>query len=106
MIKRDVRQRLDAQMALGVAESQNLYAAGPPAAADDLTAQRDAYNRERAFWNAIKPPLAAVEALTIPGPGGAIALRLFRPREARPLPALLSFHRGGSGPRNPPTLYP
>jgi hypothetical protein len=67
MIKLDVRRRFDPQMALAVAESQKLYAAGPPAAADDLTAQRDAYNRERAFWNAVKPPLPAVEALTIPG---------------------------------------
>jgi acetyl esterase len=95
MIKLDVRRRFDPQMALAVAESQKLYAAGPPAAADDLTAQRDAYNRERAFWNAIKPPLAAVEALTIPGPGGAIACRLYRPSEARLLPALLYFHGGG-----------
>ncbi len=95
MIKLDVRRRLDPQMALAVAESQKLYGTAPPAAADDVAAQRDAYNRERAFWNAIKPPLAAVEALTIPGPGGAIACRLYRPSEARLLPTLVYFHGGG-----------
>jgi acetyl esterase len=95
MIKLEVRRRFDPQMALAVAESQKIYAALPVAAADDVAAQRNAYDRERAFWNAIKPPLAAVEALTIPGPGGAIACRLYRPSEARLLPALVYFHGGG-----------
>ena len=95
MIKLDVRRRFDPQMAIALAESQKLYAAGPPAAPDDVAAQRAAYSRERAFWNAIKPPLAAIEPLSVPGPGGAIACRLYRPSQARLLPALVYFHGGG-----------
>ena len=66
-----------------------------PVAPDDLDGQRASYNHERAFWNAIKPALAAVEPLEIPGPGGAIPCRLYRPSNARPLPALVYFHGGG-----------
>jgi acetyl esterase len=95
----DVRRRLDPEMAAAVAESQRLYAEiaaeRGPIAADDLAAQRAAYNHERAFWNAVKPELAAVEAVSLAGPGGAIAGRLYRPSRARPLPALLFLHGGG-----------
>ncbi len=94
-MKLDVRRRFDPQMAAALAESQRLYAIGAPAAPDDVAAQRATYNRERAFWNAIKPPLAAIEALTISGPGGAIPCRLYRPSAARLLPALIYFHGGG-----------
>jgi len=43
------------------------------------------------------PPVAEISDLTIPGPGGDIALRIYRPREAAPghLGALLYFHGGG-----------
>jgi acetyl esterase len=99
VIKLDVRRRLDPEMAAAIAESQRLYAeiatARGPIAADDLAAQRAAYDHERAFWNALKPELAAVEALRIPGPGGAIGGRLYRPSLGRPLPALIYFHGGG-----------
>lgn len=99
MIKVDVRRRLDPEMAAAIAESQRLYAEitakRGPIAADDLAAQREAYNHERAFWNAIKPELADVEELTLPGPGGAIPCRLYRPSRTKWLPALLFFHGGG-----------
>jgi acetyl esterase len=95
MTRLDARRRFDPQMATALAESQNLYAGLPPAAPDDVTAQRAAYDHERAFWNAIKPPLAAVETLSIPGPGGAISCRLYRPSKAALLPALVYFHGGG-----------
>ena len=95
----DVRRRLAPEMAAAITESQRLYAeiaaARGPIAADDLAAQRAAYDHERAFWNALKPDLAAVEAVSLPGPAGAIAGRLYRPSTARPLPALLFFHGGG-----------
>jgi len=95
----DLGRRLDPEMAAALAESQRLYAEiaaeRGPIAADDLAAQRAAYDHERAFWNALKPDLAAVEALELPAPGGAIAGRLYRPGAARPLPALLYFHGGG-----------
>ena len=95
MSKADVRAQWDPQMALAVAESRKLYAAGPPADPDDVASLRAAYDRERAYWNAIKPPLAAIETLSIPGPGGAIACRLYRPTQARLLPALVYLHGGG-----------
>lgn len=88
-------RRLDPQMLQVMAQSQRLYAALPPAAADDVAAQRAAYAHERAFWNAIKPPLPAIEELSLPGPGGAIAGRLYRPSGAPALPLLLYFHGGG-----------
>lgn len=37
----------------------------------------------------------SVRDLTMPGPGGAIALRLYRPTDAAVLPALIYFHGGG-----------
>jgi acetyl esterase len=99
LIKLDVRRRLDPQMAAAIAESQRLYAEiaakRGPIAADDLAGQRAAFTHERAVWNALKPDLAAVEAVSLAGPGGAIAGRLYRPSMARPLPALLYFHGGG-----------
>jgi acetyl esterase len=95
MIKLDVRRRFDPQMALAVAESQRLYADLPAAASEDVAAQRALYAHERAYWNAVKPALAKVEALSIPGPGGAIACRLYRPSEGGLLPAVVYFHGGG-----------
>jgi acetyl esterase len=40
-------------------------------------------------------PVYEVTNLTIPGPGGELALRLYRPASARPLAALLYFFGGG-----------
>ncbi len=40
-------------------------------------------------------PLASVEDRTIPGPAGAIPVRLYRPQTDAPLPVLLYFHGGG-----------
>ena len=99
MIKVDVRRRLDPEMAAAVEESRRLYAelaaVRGPVAADDLPGQRAAYNHERAFWNAIKPELASVEALEVRGRGGPVPCRLYRPSAQRPLPATLYFHGGG-----------
>jgi len=99
MIKVDVTRHLDPEMAAAIAESNRLYgeivARQGPVAPDDLAGQRALYNHERAFWNAIKPALTAVESWEIPGPGGVIPCRLYRPSKARPLPALVYFHGGG-----------
>jgi len=40
-------------------------------------------------------PVHEVASLTIPGPGGDLPLRLYRPTGGRPLPALLYFFGGG-----------
>jgi acetyl esterase len=98
MIKIDVARHLDPEMAAAVAENRRLYgelAAQRGPATPDLAGQRAFFNHGRAFWNAVKPPLAAVEPLDIPGPGGIIPCRLYRPSKTRPLPALIYFHGGG-----------
>jgi acetyl esterase len=91
----DPRRRFDPQMIQVQAQSQRLNAGRAIPAADDVAGLRAAYAHERAFWNAIKPPLAAVEPLSLPGPGGSIACRLYRPVLADNLPALVYFHGGG-----------
>jgi acetyl esterase len=40
-------------------------------------------------------PVAAVENRTIPGPGGPLPVRIYRPREGATLPLLVYFHGGG-----------
>jgi acetyl esterase len=40
-------------------------------------------------------PVYEIASLTIPGPGGELPLRLYRPASDRPLPALLYFFGGG-----------
>jgi len=40
-------------------------------------------------------PLASVEDRSIPGPGGEIPIRIYKPEGPGPLPALLYFHGGG-----------
>src|SRR6516162_10854143 len=84
MIKVDIMRRLDPEMAAALNLSRRLdmdlvAARGGPIAPDDLAGQRAAYDHERAFWNEIKPALAAVEAVGIPRPGGAVRCRLYRP---------------------------
>lgn len=81
-------------MLAAVAESQRLYGAE---AVDwtDLPAARAAYERERRFWNREGPALHEVRERAIPGPHGRVALRLYFPTAARPLPALVYLHGGG-----------
>jgi len=58
---------------------------------------RRLYRERRGFTQPEAPPLARVEDLAAPGPGGDIPLRLYAPqaRSAGPLPVLLYFHGGG-----------
>jgi acetyl esterase len=100
MIKVDVTRRLDPEMAAALDQSRRLHLElmarqGGAPAPNDLAGQRAAYNHERAYWNEIKPALAAVEAVEVPGPGGGVPCRLYRPSTERPLPALLYLHGGG-----------
>ncbi len=57
---------------------------------------------QRAMWRSTamalgrRPPVAAIRAHSIPGPGGPIELRVFYPRHSQqPLPAFLWCHGGG-----------
>jgi acetyl esterase len=40
-------------------------------------------------------PIHRTEERRVPGPGGELTLRLYRPEEGRPLPTLVFFHGGG-----------
>ena len=40
-------------------------------------------------------PVAVVENRTIPGPGGNIPIRIYRPNSSKPLPVVVFFHGGG-----------
>ena len=100
MIKIDVTRHLDPEMAAAVAESARLYAEivaeRGPVAPDDLAGQRASYNHERAFWNAIKPALAAVEPLEIPGPGAFLAVSIVPARRGRCRRSSISTAAAGS----------
>ena len=99
MIKIDFRRHLDSEMAAAVAESQRLQdeivAERGAIAPDDLAGRRAAYEHERAFWNSLKPELFAIDELSIPGLGGDVSCRIYRPSSARPAPGLLYLHGGG-----------
>lgn len=66
----------------------------PPVHTLDPAEARRFYRDRRAFTQPEPPALAAVENLSMPGPGGALALRLYRPRPGV-LPVLVYFHGGG-----------
>jgi acetyl esterase len=56
------------------------------------------YRDRRAFTQPEPPPVQEVRELSMPGPGGALPLRLFRPARAAgggALPLLVYFHGGG-----------
>jgi acetyl esterase len=59
---------------------------------------RRVYRDRRAYTQPAAPEMAEVRDLACPGPGGAVPLRLYRPRGAAPgaaLPVLVYFHGGG-----------
>lgn len=58
---------------------------------------RRLYRERRSFTQPEPPALAEVRELSMPGPGGPVPLRLYRPRTgaARALPLLVYFHGGG-----------
>lgn len=56
---------------------------------------RRQYAKDRVFWNEIKPDLPVVEDFAVPGPGGAVPVRLYKPADAPGLPVLLFAHGGG-----------
>jgi acetyl esterase len=62
----------------------------------DLSPQeaRRVYNAAPDF-SGPREPVAAIERLTIAGPGGDLRVRLYRPDAGRPTPALVYFHGGG-----------
>jgi acetyl esterase len=59
----------------------------------DVPEARDAYVALQAFEGQPEP-VWKVENRQIPGPGGNLAIRIYKPREARALPVLVYFHGG------------
>ena len=53
------------------------------------------YLRDRIYWNEIKPDLPVVEDFAVPGPAGAVPVRLYKPTVQPGLPVLLFCHGGG-----------
>ena len=90
----DLQGRLDPEMLTVLAESRRLR--GEEIVGwDNLPAAREAYERERRFWNRDGPALAEVRNFAIAGPYGSIPLRLYRPGAEAMLPALVFIHGGG-----------
>ena len=86
---------LDPQM-IAVMEKRRTLTLGPQDLGDlSIDDIRKNYNHERAWWNAIKPKMDSVEALSVPGPLRDIALRIYRPFNQNPRPTLLYLHGGG-----------
>ncbi|HEX4087530.1 MAG TPA: alpha/beta hydrolase [Trebonia sp.] len=67
----------------------------PPLYTMTLAAARDADLASIRAGGGQPEPVHEVDVLTIPGPGGDLPLRLYRPAADRPLPALLYFFGGG-----------
>ncbi|OYQ35516.1 hypothetical protein CHU95_07230 [Niveispirillum lacus] len=70
--------------------------AGSADGGGDIAETRRIFTRVRRALGPQAPEIASVRDETIAGPGGPLALRLYRPSFGfRPLPALLFFHGGG-----------
>jgi acetyl esterase/lipase len=63
----------------------------------DLTPQqmRDAFSRLAKWVDVKDEPVGHVQDGTLPGPGGELRFRIYRPRHAAASPALVYFHGGG-----------
>ena len=73
-----------------------IHAATPPEAVDwPLARQRAAWDEVCRAFRALRPAGLSVEDVVIPGPGGPLALRLYRPPGGASRPAVLYFHGGG-----------
>ena len=75
---------------------EKITAATPPEAVDwPLERQRQAWDEVCRSFRAPHPPGLAVSDVAIPGPDGALTLRLYRPPGEGLKPGLLYFHGGG-----------
>ena len=92
--KLPVLDRISDQMRAVLARSAEL---APDAFATDagLDQLRQAYGRERRFWNAGGPAMAETVDTTVPTPHGQVAIRCHLPRAGGGLPAVVYVHGGG-----------
>jgi acetyl esterase len=67
----------------------------PPVSSLSVEGARAQAEEGNRAWNQDPPELASVVDLTMPGPGGRVRLRHYRPREAATLPLVIYIHGGG-----------
>jgi acetyl esterase len=72
-----------------------LVAPGPPAHLIPVEQARVNHRLETRELCGEGPPVAEVRDLTVPGPGGDIPVRVYRPDADGPLPVLVYLHGGG-----------
>ncbi len=68
---------------------------GPPAHLVPIAQARAANDAESAEMSGTGPEVAAVRDIEVPGPGGPIPVRLFRPEGSGPLALVVYLHGGG-----------
>lgn len=92
-------QVLDAklQFALGKSAVSSSSASDPGATPEGRSAMRERYDRSWTYRTKVTPPMAAVRELVVPGRGGAIPVRLYRPQTgaSAALPLIVYYHGGG-----------
>lgn len=76
-----------------MAESDSLYPAD--AVAFTMAEQRAFYDRLCAHFRKARPPGVTAEDRDVLGPGGPIAIRIYRPSPEQGLPVVLYLHGGG-----------
>jgi acetyl esterase len=70
-------------------------APGPPGHLIPVAQSRAAHDLETAEFSGAGPAVASVSEVVVPGPGGDIGVRVFRPEGEGPLPLVAYLHGGG-----------
>lgn len=83
--------RLDTKAAI-VLELRDAFSGEPVLTAARLREEEISRGR---FLQGARVPVASIEEMKIPGPGGEIGVRVYRPGKQGPLPALVFYHGGG-----------
>ena len=92
--KLDVPALWSEQMGAAVAKQREL-AADAYSTDQSFAQMREAYNRERAFWNEGGPAPASTRNGTLPTRHGRVPVRMHRPSDAPRLPVIVYIHGGG-----------
>lgn len=85
MLDPEIQAVLDAQ----------LSGAGPPAAEVSVALMRKVHDADAAIYSGPGEDVAEVRDLVVPGPGGDVPVRLYRPAVEGPAPGVAYFHGGG-----------
>lgn len=80
-----VKAAIDASVAMGIKPAHQL----------SIEQGRQALEARAAMMNQSLEPVHEVTERTIPGPGGELRLRIYRPERPGPLPVLVYYHGGG-----------